>query len=101
MEKQAPNIYVGGTGLYGTKDQIVYARIASDGSITEDGSANDYNIKWDGETLTLNGARITKARTTLTETAAVYREGDLRLSFRVSTPLPVRHQLMPAAMASM
>ena len=82
MEKQAPNIYVGGTGLYGTKDQIVYARIASDGSITEDGSANDYNIKWDGETLTLNGARITKARTTLTETAAVYREGDLKIELQ-------------------
>lgn len=82
MEKQAPNIYVGGTGLYGTKDQIVYARIASDRSITEDGSANDYNIKWDGETLTLNGARITKARTTLTETAAVYREGDLKIELQ-------------------
>ena len=82
MEKQAPNIYVGGTGLYGTKDQIVYARIASDGSITEDGSANDYNIKWDGETLTLNGARITRARTTLTETAAVYREGDLKIELQ-------------------
>ena len=82
IEKQAPNIYVGGKGLYGDKDHIVYARTGTDGAVTEDGSASDYNIKWDGETLTLNGARITTARTTLTEPAAVDREGGLKIELQ-------------------
>ena len=58
MEKQAPNIYVGGTGLYGTKDQIENYRITSYVSITEDACSQDYLINGDRETRTLDAARI-------------------------------------------
>ena len=53
------NITVGGVGLYGTDYRIAYAKTDGDGKVTTEGAtANDYNIKWDGTTLTLKGATI-------------------------------------------
>ena len=53
------NITVGGVGLYGTDYRIVYAKTDDDGKVTTEGAtANDYNIKWDGTTLTLKDATI-------------------------------------------
>ena len=53
------NITVGGVGLYGTDYRIAYAKTDNSGKVTTEGAtANDYNIKWDGTTLTLKGATI-------------------------------------------
>ena len=55
------NIFVGGIGLTGTTDNPAYAKTGADGAVTTEGAnANDYNIKWDGSTLTLNNAAITQ-----------------------------------------
>ena len=55
------NIFVGGIGLTGTTDNPAYAKTGADGAVTTEGAnANDYNIKWDGSTLTLKGATITQ-----------------------------------------
>ena len=55
------NIFVGGIGLTGTTDNPAYAKTGADGAVaTEGANANDYNIKWDGSTLTLNNAAITQ-----------------------------------------
>ena len=52
------NITVGGVGLYGTDYRIAYAKTDNDGNVTVGGSEDNYNIKWDGTTLTLKDARI-------------------------------------------
>lgn len=52
-------VYVGGVALAGSSDSIVYATTNESGEVVKDGAnANNYNIKWDGSTLTLNGAKI-------------------------------------------
>lgn len=54
-----PNIYVGGVGLYGDENTTAYAQTDENGQVTTQGAtASDYNISWDGETLTLNNANI-------------------------------------------
>lgn len=54
-----PNIYVGGVGLYGDENTTAYAQTDENGQVTTQGAtANDYNISWDGETLTLKNADI-------------------------------------------
>ncbi|MBM6910453.1 S-layer homology domain-containing protein [Oscillibacter valericigenes] len=58
-----PNIYVGSVGLYGDKDTntTAYALTNESGAVTTTGAtADNYNIMWDGETLTLNNADITQ-----------------------------------------
>ena len=57
-----PNtVYVGGVELVGSSDKIVYATTNENGEvITEGATADNYNIKWDGSTLTLHGATIKK-----------------------------------------
>ena len=52
------NITVGGVGLYGTDYRIAYAKTDGDGKVTVGGSEGNYNIKWDGTTLTLKDATI-------------------------------------------
>ena len=53
------NIYVGGVGLYGASGAPAYAVNDGSGNITTTGAdATNYNVMWDGETLTLNGATI-------------------------------------------
>lgn len=55
----APNLYVGGVGLYGDTDTVAYATTDSEsGEVTPEDDGTSYNIKWDGSTLTLNGATI-------------------------------------------
>ena len=55
-------VYVGGVALTGSSDSIVYAITNKSGEvITKDATANNYNIKWDGSTLTLKNAYITNA----------------------------------------
>ena len=55
------NIFVGGVGLTGTEATPTYAKTDEYGTVsTEGATADNYNIKWDGETLTLNNAAITQ-----------------------------------------
>ena len=73
------NIFVGGIGLTGTTDNPAYAKTGADGAVaTEGANANDYNIKWDGSTLTLNNAAITQGAL---GGAAIwyYRDSDLNI----------------------
>ena len=54
-------VYVGGVALDGSSENIVYATTNGNGEVvTEGASADNYNIKWDGSTLTLRGATIKK-----------------------------------------
>ena len=55
-------VYVGGVELTGTTTAPAYATTNTSGDvITEGASADKYNIKWDGSTLTLKNAYITNA----------------------------------------
>ena len=60
---EGPNtVYVGGVALTGSSDGSVYATTNGNGEvITEGATADNYNIKWDGSTLTLKNAYITNA----------------------------------------
>ena len=52
-------VYVGGVALTGSSENIVYATTNENGEVTTEGATTDnYNIKWDGSTLTLRGATI-------------------------------------------
>ena len=52
-------VYVGGVALTSTNGAIVYATTHDSGNVSTDNATTDnYNIKWDGSTLTLNGAKI-------------------------------------------
>lgn len=54
-------VYVGGVELAGSSASIAYATTNKSGEvITEGATADNYNIKWDGSTLTLRGATIKK-----------------------------------------
>lgn len=54
-----PNICVGGVGLTGDKDTPAYALTDKNGTVTKDSAtADNYNIMWDGETLTLRNVTI-------------------------------------------
>ena len=55
-------VYVGGVDLAGSHDNIVYATTNESGEVITNGAdTNNYNIKWDGSTLTLKNAYITNA----------------------------------------
>ncbi len=63
-------IFVGGVELTGSEGTPAYATTNDSGAVTtQDASADNYNIKWDGETLTLKGATITQGSH---ENAAIY-----------------------------
>ena len=52
-------VYMGGVALTGSSDSITYATTNENGEvITEGATADNYNIKWDGSTLTLRNATI-------------------------------------------
>ena len=53
-----PNLYIGGVELYGGNGETAYATTDEKGQVTLGGSEDNYNIKWDGATLTLNDAKI-------------------------------------------
>ena len=80
-----PNIYVGGVGLYGAADAPAYALTDGNGAVTTtDADEGNYNIMWDGETLTLSGADIQGAYgfryNTASASAAIYRTGGLEIA---------------------
>ena len=61
LAAETNTVYVGGVALAGSSDSIIYATTNENGEvITNDADANNYNIKWDGSTLTLRGATIKK-----------------------------------------
>ncbi len=55
------DIYVGGVGLsVGANGEPAYAVNDGSGSVTADGAdESNYNVKWDGTALTLNGVNVT------------------------------------------
>lgn len=57
-------IEVGGKELTNTQDNpVVYAKTDASGAVTTtDATAENYNIMWDGETLTLRNAAIKEAK---------------------------------------
>ena len=62
-------VYVGGVALSGSTDSPAYATTDDNGTVTKvDASANKYNIKWDGSTLTLRNATIKESVSTDTST---------------------------------
>ncbi len=74
------DIFVGGVGLTGTEATPTYAKTDEYGTVsTEGATADNYNIKWDGETLTLNNATITQGAL---GGAAIwyYRDSDLNIA---------------------
>ena len=95
-----PNIYVGGVGLYGDKASNTTAYALTDGNgavTTTDADEGNYNIMWDGETLTLSGATIQGTHefryggaANMSATAAIYRTGGLEIALlgenKVSNP---------------
>lgn len=70
-------VYVGGVALTGSTGSPAYATTDDSGNvITEGADENNYNIKWDGSTLTLNGATITGKTTADTyQTLGIYASG--------------------------
>ena len=74
------DIFVGGVGLTSSEGNPAYAKTGADGAVTTEGAnANDYSIKWDGATLTLNNAAITQGAL---GGAAIwyYRDSDLNIA---------------------
>ena len=74
------DIFVGGVGLTSSEGNPAYAKTGADGAVTTEGAnANDYTIKWDGSTLTLNNATITQGAL---GGAAIwyYRDSDLNIA---------------------
>lgn len=66
--------------LSGSADEPLYARTDEDGRVTPGGSERDYNVKWDGVTLTLKAAYITGGyETTPDFTKGIYSNGSLDL----------------------
>lgn len=62
-------VYVGGVALSGSESTPVYATTDESGNVIKEGaSADNYNIKWDGDTLTLHNATIKKGVSTETST---------------------------------
>ena len=77
-------VYVGGTELTGSADEPAYATTDGNGTVTPGGSEEHYNVKWDGETLTLHDANITGGYSYVdtsgdANSTAVFRDGDLEV----------------------
>ena len=73
------NITVGGVGLYGTDYRIAYAKTDDNGKVTTEGAtASDYNIKWDGTTLTLKDATIEAGNS------------DYGIEYKVTSPITIQ-----------
>ena len=62
-------IYVGSVGLSGSEDAPAYATTTNGSVTTDDANESNYNVKWDGTTLTLKNAEITQGAY---ESAAIY-----------------------------
>lgn len=75
----AHTIYVGGLALTGSTESPAYAVTDELGQVTAGGNEAGYNLKWDGETLTLNSALITGAYCFDADSAAIFCAGDLTI----------------------
>ena len=51
-------VYVGGVELTGSTSNPAYATTETSGNVSSGGNESNYNIKWDGSTLTLKNAYI-------------------------------------------
>ncbi len=51
-------VYVGGVELAGSTSNPAYATTETSGNVSSGGNESNYNIKWDGSTLTLKNAYI-------------------------------------------
>ena len=81
-EPDNANIYVGGVELTGSEAAPAYAVTTADGAVTTtDATAENYNIKWDGSTLTLNGATVAQGSCTFfnNRAAAVFCKTSLTI----------------------
>ena len=75
-EPENANIIIGGVGLYGDATTPAYAKTDNNGTVTTSGASDtDYNIKWDGTTLTLRNAVITTSEIQ----AISYNNGELKI----------------------
>jgi hypothetical protein len=81
---EATTVYVGGKTLTGSADSPAYATTDESGAVkTEGANAKNYNIMWDGSTLTLKNATIKEAEEygNSHESMAIYRQsGDLAIA---------------------
>ncbi len=60
---EATTVYVGGKTLTGSADSPAYATTDESGTVTTTGATDDnYNVMWDGSTLTLRNATIEQAK---------------------------------------
>lgn len=79
-------VYVGGVALTCSESTPVYATTNESGEVKIEGAdENNYNIKWDGSTLTLDGAKIKGADSSesLSATVGIYAfnsSGDVSLN---------------------
>lgn len=78
------HIYVGGVELTGSADEPAYATTDASGKVTPGGSEDNYNVRWDGATLTLNGANIFGGYSYIDiygdpNSSAIYRDGALEI----------------------
>lgn len=76
-------IYVGGVELTSTANTPAYALTDESGTVTTaDAGAENYNIKWDGNILTLSDAKITQESYVFldsTSAAAIYCKNDIEI----------------------
>ena len=76
-------VYVGGVELSDSADIPAYAKTDENGKVITDGAtAENYNVMWDGSTLTLKNATIKEAEEYgNNESMAIYRQsGDLAIA---------------------
>ena len=59
VSPRAASIFVGGEELTSTDGAPVYATTDASGTVKPGGSEDNYNVKWDGGTLTLRDANVT------------------------------------------
>ena len=73
QESKNPPITVGGIELDGSAETPAYATTDTEGTVTTNGASEaNYNVKWDGETLTLRDATVIVKEDTIS--AAIERE---------------------------
>ena len=81
-------VYVGGVELTGSTSNPAYATTDTSGNVSSGGNESNYNIKWDGSTLTLNNATITGMLSSSTQynTVGIYAcrsSGDVSLKIEL------------------
>ena len=91
LAAEGDTVYVGGVALTGSSTSIAYAITNESGEVVKDGAyANNYNIKWDGSTLTLRNATIKESVSTDTSTliagtaiGMLTESGDAKLTIKL------------------